>query len=1611
MRLIPLFFSLFLVTVLPLHGDPVISEFCASNQNGLEDENGDRPDWVEIHNPDATPADLTNWYLTDNSGEKTKWRFPAVTIAPGGRLVVFASGKDRRVAGQPLHTNFSLSADGEYLGLIKANGNVAVSQFSPTYPPQFADVSYGLPSNTAQTTLVAEDATAQWTAPTSAITPAATWKDPGFSPSGWNSAPMGLGYDRDINGVNYNTQIGVGGNTESAMTNASNPSCYVRVPFTKTAGSVVSNLKLRVKYDDGFAVWLNGQPLLSGGTQVRRNAPTTLAWNSNATGTHADGLAEVFEDFNVTESANLLVDGSNVLSFHFFNSSLNSSDALLRAALVADVALPGNAPAPGYFGTPTPGAVNSGVSGLVIPQLVAFSKEPGTYTTNFNLTLSGAISGQQIRYTTDGSMPTASSTQYSGGFQINSSRVVRARIYDPATGALGFVSAASFEKLDTTVSSYGSTGAPFKSSLPVVVLNNRGGGEIPDSGLAYSARMQVYDRDATGYSSLAVTSVPSLTRNVTVKLRGSSSATFPKKSYGVEFLDESNAESDAPLLGMPEGSDWALISCYDFDRAFMRNAWIYEISRRAGHWAPRTRLVEVYFNQDGDTLEYGDYRGVYILCETIRRGSDRVDIAGIEPGDITSPNVTGGYIFKVDRKDSDEFAWRTNRSLPLAGTSSDGLVIYRPKLPDLPTQQSSYLVNHFQTFENSLFNEAAANFSSRNYRTYIDSTSWADHNIFCAMTKNVDALRLSAYFHKDRGGVMVAGPLWDFDRSANSTDTRDNVTTTWIGDGDATNYFTFAWWEKLFADVEFRQLYVDRWQSMRRGSLSNASVQALLNGYLAEFKPGDAENPAMRDYARWYGSATSNNIITETNNLRSWLASRSAWIDGLYAAPPVINLPPSVVTAGQTTTITVPSGTTVYYTVDGTDPRAIGGGFSPSAQIYIGTPITINATQVVKARAFRSGSFATPATNWSGPVEALYLVNEAYASASNLRVNAINYHPLEPTTTESTARPGVSGGDFEWIELKNVSATPVNLDGVNLAEGSPVAAVTLGPFTLAPGERALVVKNPEAFALRYGSAAAARVAGRWTGDGTMSNSGEGITLLDRAGLTIAVFEYGDGGSWPGRADGAGSALEYFGTGWTTADYENAANWNSSKAVHGSPGIDPVVVPSTVVINEILANPVSPQLDQVELFNTGASPVNVGGWYLSNAAEVLSETDYRQYRIPNGTVIPAGGYLVISETQFNPNGSWNPSAGTPGEEEFSLDGFRGGSLWLISAATVGRKFYYFEQKVDWTPVSAGTAYGRSPNGSGDLMPLAMFTTGAANSAARVGPVQATEIHYFPAGSTPEFVELSNTSAAAESLEGWTLRGDVDFDFPAGFTIAPAEAIVIVAFDPSLQPALATSFRNQYGIPAGVRLIGPWSAADTLGDTGGTVRLRRRVAAPPDEPGFVALMIEDEVNYLAQAPWPATASGTGSSIRRVAVRKQGSDPSAWTGATPDPGSGVGGYHAWRLANLSTGPSGEEAGDPDQDGLANFVEYLMGSNPSAANSLASGIDSSGLKFELKYTLRRDRDDGILSAAQSTGLETWVPAINDEMISTDGSTEQRRAWLPLGGEGFLRLEASEAP
>ncbi len=193
----PLACSLFL-TVSAL-GNPVISEFMADNKSTLADENGDFSDWIEIHNPAATPFALGGWYLTDTATTLAKWQFPAVTLEPGEFLIVWASGKNRRVPGAPLHTNFSLAKSGEFLALVQPNGTTTEQSFAPKFPAQATDQSYG--ARFVSTPLLAGNSPARYGVPTSATDPAAAWNQVGFDDSSWSLGPGGFGYGLIVPGV------------------------------------------------------------------------------------------------------------------------------------------------------------------------------------------------------------------------------------------------------------------------------------------------------------------------------------------------------------------------------------------------------------------------------------------------------------------------------------------------------------------------------------------------------------------------------------------------------------------------------------------------------------------------------------------------------------------------------------------------------------------------------------------------------------------------------------------------------------------------------------------------------------------------------------------------------------------------------------------------------------------------------------------------------------------------------------------------------------------------------------------------------------------------------------------------------------------------------------------------------------------------------------------------------------------------------------------------------------------------------------------------------------------------------------------------------------------
>src|SRR5258706_6651644 len=151
---------------------PVINEFMASNHATLLDVDNDSSDWIEIYNPSDQNLSLDGYFLTDDSAVLDKWRIPNVTINAGGYLVIFASAKDRAVAGSELHTSFQLNSNGGYLGLVAPNHTSILSQY--TYPQQVTDVSYGLDVTTAVTHLINTGASVKVLVPTNSSL-GATW--------------------------------------------------------------------------------------------------------------------------------------------------------------------------------------------------------------------------------------------------------------------------------------------------------------------------------------------------------------------------------------------------------------------------------------------------------------------------------------------------------------------------------------------------------------------------------------------------------------------------------------------------------------------------------------------------------------------------------------------------------------------------------------------------------------------------------------------------------------------------------------------------------------------------------------------------------------------------------------------------------------------------------------------------------------------------------------------------------------------------------------------------------------------------------------------------------------------------------------------------------------------------------------------------------------------------------------------------------------------------------------------------------------------------------------------------------------------------------------------
>jgi hypothetical protein len=917
---------------LALAANPVITEFMASNSSTLLDGNGVASDWIEIYNKGDQAVNLAGYSLTDDRLDLDKWSFPSVTLNAGAYLVVFASGNGTPDPGGNLHTNFALSAGGEYLGLVSPGG-VVLSQFGADgedYPPQSGDVSYGLAFDSATSNPLTPASSARYLVPTNNSVDA-TWMSPSFNDASWTAGTASVGYETSGNDFAGLIQTTVPAGSRSV---------YLRIPFDVTMSSALLD-KLQMKYDDGFIAYLNGQRIASA------FAPASPSYTSTSTDQRSDSVSVQYVDFPVSNFSSLLHTGANVLAIHLLNINSGSSDLLAVPNLRLATGTLIEPPTEGFTIAPTPRAPNTNLQA----DPVAFSRPGGAFSAPFQLTLS-TTAGNTIRYTTNGTQPTASSPIYAGPITIGVSTRVRARAFGP----IGQVSAATSEAYTLASGAASSV----TSDLPIVVLENFGqgtpGGDFED------AWFSLYDvASGTGRSSLASTA--NFTTFIGQHVRGSSTAGDPKTNLRIELRDDAGADKAASLLGMPSESDWVLYAPYSFDRAMLRNTLYYDLANQMGDYAARTRFVEVYANYDNGVLDTGDYMGVYVLMESIKRDPNRVDIA-----ELSGADITGGYILKLDRSDgSPDSSWKTERGIP---TLSGSLLVHvEPERAEMTIAQRDYIRGYVQDFEDALYGPNSTD-PELGYQAYFDVDKSIDHHLLRVLSKEPDGLRLSTYLVKDAGGKLYYGPVWDFDRSAGAdNDGRSADPTGWfLPDVD---FFESDWWGKLFDDPNFAQKWVDRWQELRRGVLSDANIEATINGQAAEINESQARN-----FARWPGVAPNGGAYAtpgltgwaaEVSHFTNWLITRAHWMDDQMVRRPGLSPAAGNVEPGTVVTLTSNNaGADIYYTLDGSDPRASGGGVSPSAMLYAG-PFTVSETTQVVARAKGTPGPATPQSNSSYP--------------------------------------------------------------------------------------------------------------------------------------------------------------------------------------------------------------------------------------------------------------------------------------------------------------------------------------------------------------------------------------------------------------------------------------------------------------------------------------------------------------------------------------------------------------------------------------------------------------------------------------------------------------------
>ena len=405
------------------------------------------------------------------------------------------------------------------------------------------------------------------------------------------------------------------------------------------------------------------------------------------------------------------------------------------------------------------------------------------------------------------------------------------------------------------------------SNLPIILIstdiNSSTGLNIPitDDPRVSATMKLIYRPDGSRNYLTDINNSTFLNYNgkITIETRGSSSQELPKKSYGFTTILENNDKNNVSLLNFPSENDWVL-NALAFDPSMIRDYLSYTLGNMLGDYSPRVKFVEVVVNND--------YKGVYILTEKIKIDSDRVDLKKLKNDDNDAPNVTGGYIIKADKTTGGDFvAW----ALPNANGWQTDFLLHSPKSEDITNQQNNYIESVFTELALKAQNNNSSIFNG--FPSIIDIPSFVDFMIMSEFTSNPDSYQFSTYFHKDKGGKLRAGPIWDYNL------TFGNDLFLWDFDRSLHNVWQFdfentgpKFWKQLFNNSTFKCYFSKRWNELTviNKALSFSSIENLINETVTLLNESQ-----KREQERWN---TVEDQLTNIDEMKSWIQNRLTWI-------------------------------------------------------------------------------------------------------------------------------------------------------------------------------------------------------------------------------------------------------------------------------------------------------------------------------------------------------------------------------------------------------------------------------------------------------------------------------------------------------------------------------------------------------------------------------------------------------------------------------------------------------------------------------------------------------------------------------------------------------------